>query len=129
MNNTKQNENKQLDTANDDFVIDMKSSLIEPTPSNPTTGTTEIKSVLAKRTYADAFFRPDQVNYDDFEDARYGQHIASDFFTTNYGHIVYYIKKIQLNIPSINIQRSETEKPIISEEMRFYMENKNLFNV
>jgi len=45
-----------------------------------------ITSVLTKRTYADAF----GMRHDD---ARYGQHITPNFFTTNCGHTVNYPPK------------------------------------
>lgn len=92
-----------------------------------------LTSVLTKRTYATAFTLDDNAMYDD---ARYGQHIADNFFTDNCGHAVYYPPKIQTNIhipstniPSTNIPQTEADKPFISEEMKFYMENRNLFNV
>jgi len=41
----------------------------------------EISSVLEKRKFGNAF---DQTTFDD---ERYGQHIASDFFEKNMGHL------------------------------------------
>jgi len=122
----------------DTFVIDIKPPLVETTPITHKT-IPVLTSVLTKRTYANAFAVGDNTTYDGYDDARYGQHIAGNFFTDNYGHAVYYPQKIQTNIPSTNIPstnipstnipQTEADKPFISEEMKFYIENRNLFNV
>ena len=121
----------------DTFVVDIKPSSTETTSTETTSTETTptiyktrpvLTSVLTKRTYADAFGK-DETNYDGYEDARYGQHISCDFFTTNYGHATYYPKKIEITTTSRNIQQTEADKTFISEEIKFYMENRNLFNV
>lgn len=122
-------ENTQFYTMEDTFVIDIKPSSTGTTPITHKKIHVALTSVLTKRRYADAFALVDNATYDGYDDARYGQHIAGDFFTTNYGHAVYYAQKIQINIPSINIPQTEADKPYISEEMKFYIENRNLFNV
>ena len=52
-----------------------------PKPKSPKRPVPEPESILGKRKYQDAF--------DTHDDERYGQHIESDFFTTNIGHSVY----------------------------------------
>ena len=136
MHNTTNTGNTQIytmeDNIEDTFVININPPLIETTPITQKTRTV-LTSVLTKRTYATAFTLDDNAMYDD---ARYGQHIADNFFTDNCGHAVYYPPKIQTNIhipstniPSTNIPQTEADKHFISEEMKFYMENRNLFNV
>jgi hypothetical protein len=132
MHNTTNTGNTQIytmeDNIEDTFVININPPLIETTPITQKTRTV-LTSVLTKRTYANAFAVGDNATYDGYDDARYGQHIAGNFFTNNYGHAVYYPQKIQTNIPSTNIPQTEADKPFISEEMKFYIENRNLFNV
>jgi hypothetical protein len=92
--------------------------------------------VLGKRKYKDAF---DEAT---FEDARYEQHIAVDFFETNMGHAVIqqatdkmiqdFRRDIQTALPILRRERDGEGKYDQAEILawcEYYLANKNLFNV
>ena len=78
-----------------------------------------------KRKYSRAFA---SENYDD---ARYGQHLGDAFFTTNYGHGVYISDTARL----MSTFAARTGGGVIytqremNEWREFYRANRNLFNV
>jgi hypothetical protein len=86
-------------------------SFMEPVPTSPKK-VFELVSVLMKRAHSVAFGEEGgDAMYKDYEIERYGQHIGSDFFVTNYGHAVYCPQAKNV------------------EQVKFYKENKNLFKV
>ena len=96
----------------DTFILDIKPSSTETTPTPIIYKTRPVlTSVLTKQTYTYTFIK-DKTNCDGY-----------DKDTT------YYPKKIEITITSRNIQQTEADKKFISEEIKFYMENRNLFNV
>lgn len=78
-----------------------------------------------KRKYSRAFAA------NNYEDARYGQHISDRFFTTNYGHGVYISDTARL----MSTFAARTGGGVIytqremNEWREFYRANRNLFNV
>ena len=103
-----------------------------------------VDSSLVKRKYKDAF---DDASFDD---ARYDQHIAIDFFETNIGHNVIQTPdistiprpqdRVQINynryvtpvMPTLRRER-DCESKYEPEELmtwcEYYLANRNLFNV
>lgn len=103
-----------------------------------------LPSILGKRKYKDAF---DEVSFDD---ARYEQHIAIDFFEKNEGHNVIqnqnssifqvavdsviqdFRREISSTIPTQRRER-DGESKYDPEELKtwceYYLANRNLFNV
>lgn len=81
-----------------------------------------------KRKYSRAF-ATDTVA-DNYDDARYGQHIGDKFFTTNYGHGVYISDTARLMSTFAartgGIIYTQRE---MNEWREFYRANRNLFNV
>jgi hypothetical protein len=81
-----------------------------------------------KRKYSRAF-APD-TGANNYDDARYGQHIGDKFFTTNYGHGVYISDTARLMSTFAartgGIIYTERE---MTEWREFYRANRNLFNV
>ena len=81
-----------------------------------------------KRKYSRAFATDTGV--DNYDDARYGQHIGDTFFTTNYGHGVYISDTARLMSTFAartgGIIYTERE---MTEWREFYRANRNLFNV
>jgi len=74
-----------------------------------------IELVAGKRSYEEAF--PDS-----FEDERYNQHIASDFFTNNVGHSVVEGRRERDS-------ESKYDPEEILQWCQYYLANRNLFNV
>jgi len=103
-----------------------------------------LESIHGKRKYKDAF---DEAT---FEDTRYEQHIAIDFFETNVGHNVIqqknssifqaavddvienFQREISSSLPTLRRER-DSESKYDQEELidwcEYYVANKNLFNV
>jgi hypothetical protein len=82
-------------------------------------------SILGKRKFNDAF--EEQT----FDNSRYGQHIATDFFNKNVGHCVIQKQSSQKDIErkeDVKSLSSEAEKEIL-EWCQYYRANRNLFNV
>jgi len=79
-------------------------------------------SLLGKRKFNDAF---DEVVY---ENERYNQHIASDFFDKNTGHNVYVPYDLEEGEIYEEHATSYNEKEIL-EWIEFYKNNRNLFRV
>lgn len=81
-----------------------------------------------KRKYSRAFAT--DTGADNYDDARYGQHIGDTFFTTNYGHGVYISDTARLMSTFAartgGIIYTERE---MTEWREFYRANRNLFNV
>ena len=81
-----------------------------------------------KRKYSRAFAT--DTGADNYDDARYGQHIGDAFFATNYGHGVYISDTARLmstfaaRTGGIIYTQSE-----MNEWRAFYRANRNLFNV
>ena len=81
-----------------------------------------------KRKYSRAFAT--DTGADNYDDARYGQHIGDAFFATNYGHGVYISDTARLmstfaaRTGGIIYTQSE-----MNEWRQFYRANRNLFNV
>jgi len=81
-----------------------------------------------KRKYSRAFAT--NTGADNYDDARYGQHIGDAFFATNYGHGVYISDTARLmstfaaRTGGIIYTQSE-----MNEWRAFYRANRNLFNV
>jgi hypothetical protein len=84
-----------------------------------------LDGVGSKRKYSRAF------TANNYDDARYGQHIGDAFFTTNYGHGVYISDTARL----MSTFAARTGGGIIyteremNEWREFYRANRNLFNV
>ena len=82
-----------------------------------------------KRKYSRAFSTNSGAN--NYDDARYGQHIGDAFFTTNYGHGVYISDTARL----MSTFAARTGGGVIytqremNEWREFYRANRNLFNV
>ena len=91
----------------------------------PSSSSETLDGVGGKRKYSRAFA---SNNYDD---ARYGQHISDAFFTTNYGHGVYISDTARL----MTTFAARTGGGVIytqremNEWREFYRANRNLFNV
>ena len=108
---------------------DYRPLFMSPKPVSPKRNNNQYAvSVLGKRKFNDAF----DANI--FDDSRYGQHIATDFFDKNVGHTVTQVaeKKIPLN----NFERKEGIKTFSNQEVQeildwceYYRANRNLFNV
>jgi len=103
-----------------------------------------LESIHGKRKYKDAF---DEAT---FEDARYEQHIAIDFFEKNEGHNVIqqknssifqaavddvienFRREISSSLPTLRRER-DSESKYDQDELiawcEYYVANKNLFNV
>lgn len=81
-----------------------------------------------KRKYSRAFAT--DTGADNYDDARYGQHIGDKFFTTNYGHGVYISDTARLMSTFAARTRGiiYTEREM-TEWREFYRANINLFNV
>ena len=100
-----------------------KQVVLEIHPSSSSCET--LDGVGSKRKYSRAFAAN---NYDD---ARYGQHISDAFFTTNYGHGVYISDTARL----MSTFAARTGGGVIytqremNEWREFYRANRNLFNV
>jgi hypothetical protein len=81
-----------------------------------------------KRKYSRAFAT--DAGADNYDDARYGQHIGDKFFTTNYGHGVYISDTARLMSTFAartgGIIYTQRE---MNEWREFYRANRNLFNV
>lgn len=104
-----------------------------------------LETILGKRKYKDAF---DEASFDD---ARYEQHIAIDFFETNIGHNVIqkqnslifqeavdsvikdFRQEISFTIPTAERRERDGESKYDPEELKtwceYYIANRNLFNV
>jgi hypothetical protein len=97
-----------------------------------------VESQLGKRKYEDAF----DVNNTD--DARYDQHIGSDFFTIHVGHgvtnlqeatdniITDFRKDLHSALPTMRRERDCESKYDVNEILawcEYYLANKNVFNV
>ena len=88
-----------------------------------------LDGVGSKRKYSRAFTTNSGAN--NYDDARYGQHIGDAFFTTNYGHGVYISDAARL----MSTFAARTGGGIIyteremNEWREFYRANRNLFNV
>ena len=91
----------------------------------PSSSSETLEGAGGKRKYSRAFA---SNNYDD---ARYGQHISDAFFTTNYGHGVYISDTARL----MSTFAARTGGGVIytqremNEWREFYRANRNLFNV
>lgn len=92
---------------------------------HPSSSSETLDGAGRKRKYSRAF------TSDNYDDARYGQHISDAFFTTNYGHGVYISDTARL----MSTFAARTEGGVIytqremNEWREFYRANRNLFNV
>jgi hypothetical protein len=128
--------------------ISERPDFMTPKPRSPKKKTPaprpEIESILGKRKYKDAFEEAT------FDDERYDQHIAIDFFETNTGHNVIqqanmsafqratdqviedFRRDFQTAIPILRRDR-DSESKYDQEELlawcEYYLANRNLFNV
>jgi hypothetical protein len=115
----------------------IRPEFMTPKPTSPK------KSILGKRKY-------DQSFGVEFEDERYNQHIADDFFQQNMGHNVIELQQTQIQAATdkifedfrINLDRmlqneakANDKKDLkynvieVLANYEYYLANKNLFNV
>ena len=101
-----------------------KHVVLEVRPSSAET----LDGAGGKRKYSRAFSTDTGTN--NYDDARYGQHISDTFFTTNYGHGVYISDTARLMSTFAARTRGiiYTEREM-TEWREFYRANINLFNV
>jgi hypothetical protein len=104
-----------------------KQVVLEIRPSSSSSET--LDGAGGKRKYSRAFSTNSGAN--NYDDARYGQHIGDAFFTTNYGHGVYISDTARL----MSTFAARTGGGVIytqremNEWREFYRANRNLFNV
>jgi hypothetical protein len=112
----------------------IRPEFMTPKPTSPK------KSILGKRKYDQSFGA-------EFEDERYNQHIADDFFQQNMGHNVVQIQiqaatdkifedfRINLDRMLQNEAKANDKKDLkynvieVLANYEYYLANKNLFNV
>ena len=115
--------NSRLRSGEDVEAGEKKQAVLEIRGSSSSSET--LDGAGGKRKYSRAFA---SENYDD---ARYGQHIGDAFFTTNYGHGVYISDTARL----MSTFAARTGGGVIyteremNEWREFYRANRNLFNV
>jgi hypothetical protein len=122
-NNMNNNRSEGIRGGEDVEAGEKKQVVLEIRPSSSSSET--LDGAGGKRKYSRAFAAN---NYDD---ARYGQHIGDAFFTTNYGHGVYISDTARL----MSTFAARTGGGVIytqremNEWREFYRANRNLFNV
>lgn len=122
-NNMNNHRSDGLRSGEDVEAGEKKHVVLEIRPSSSSSET--LDGAGGKRKYSRAF------SSDNYDDARYGQHIGDAFFTTNYGHGVYISDTARL----MSTFAARTGGGIIyteremTEWREFYRANRNLFNV
>ena len=120
------NNSRSLRSEEDVEAGEKKDVVLEIHPSS--SGET-LDGVGSKRKYSRAFSTNSGAN--NYDDARYGQHISDSFFTTNYGHGVYISDTARLmsTFAARNGGGVIYTQREMNEWREFYRANRNLFNV